>query len=174
MFFWARRHRDSLPNTIFYRGQAALEFAIVLPLVVFLLISTVDMGMMMNDYLKLTYISYEGARYAATLAGLAQQEGSEATETSERKINEVKTRVLDLLKKNGFSDDSISIDVRYIPLNPDSQEGLPEDIDPEDIGNTVTITTRVSFKGYFPLFDGLPISATATAPYLFKDEDVGG
>lgn len=47
------------------RGVAALEFALVLPILVMLLLGIVEYGMIFGDQLALTHAAREGARLAA-------------------------------------------------------------------------------------------------------------
>ncbi|SMC71812.1 TadE/TadG family type IV pilus assembly protein [Sporomusa malonica] len=56
-------------NTIYYlkqkRGQAMVETALVLPVVVLILFAILEFGLVMNQYLVLTAAAREGARIAA-------------------------------------------------------------------------------------------------------------
>lgn len=53
-------HRNS-------RGAAAVEFAIVLPVLLLLVMGIIEFGLLMKDYLAVSHASREGARYAAVL-----------------------------------------------------------------------------------------------------------
>ncbi len=48
------------------RGQAVLEFAMVLPLFMLIMIGTAEVGILLHDYLVLHAGTREGARVAAT------------------------------------------------------------------------------------------------------------
>lgn len=48
------------------RGQALLEFALILPLLILLLMGIIEFGRIFNAYIVLNHLSREGARYAAT------------------------------------------------------------------------------------------------------------
>jgi len=52
------------------RGQALIEFALVLPLLLILLLFIVQYGIIYRTAISLTNLSREGARYAATSPGL--------------------------------------------------------------------------------------------------------
>jgi len=47
------------------KGQALVEFALVLPLLLLLILLAVQFGFILNAYITLTHLSREGARYAA-------------------------------------------------------------------------------------------------------------
>lgn len=47
------------------RGQALVEMAIVIPVLLLLLASILDLGRVMHDYLTISYAAREGARAAA-------------------------------------------------------------------------------------------------------------
>lgn len=62
---WRRRtHGDDQRDD---RGAALVEFALILPLLVALLLGTVTTGFAVNDDLQLTHAAREGARYGATV-----------------------------------------------------------------------------------------------------------
>jgi Flp pilus assembly protein TadG len=69
---WARRDE---------RGASAVEFALLVPLVVMLLIGTVSTGLTYSDHLALTNAAREGARYGAAADGTL---GTWATSTQSR------------------------------------------------------------------------------------------
>ena len=49
------------------RGQAVVELAVVLPVLLLLMIGIVNLGLMINAQLELTQAAWEGARAGATL-----------------------------------------------------------------------------------------------------------
>jgi len=63
--FFARFYK-----TCCQKGVAILEFTIVLPLLLLLLFGMLEYAHMVNQYLVVTRLAYEGARYSATVAGL--------------------------------------------------------------------------------------------------------
>lgn len=48
------------------KGQSLVEFALVLPILILLLIGMLEFGRLFNSYMVLLNLSREGARYAAT------------------------------------------------------------------------------------------------------------
>lgn len=57
------------------RGAAAVEFAIVAPLVLFLVFGQIVGGMGVSRYQEVAHLAREGARYASTHGGKYQREG---------------------------------------------------------------------------------------------------
>lgn len=60
--------RSSHPHRCRLRGTAIVEFAIALPLLLFLLLATAEIGRMLSQYDTLTKSVRNGARYMATKA----------------------------------------------------------------------------------------------------------
>ena len=46
-------------------GQAVVEFALVLPVLILIIVGIIEFGLLMNNYLVVTYAAREGARSAA-------------------------------------------------------------------------------------------------------------
>ena len=141
-------------------GQSMLELAIVLPVLLFLVMSIVETGRALNQYLELTHIVYEGARYAASLAGI---DGAEVG--GEGSPNQMKERVISrvekLLELSGYPDDRTSVEVLYEDNLLSGDGGA---------ANSVSVGITLNFVPLFPVLDGLSINVDATAPYLFKNE----
>ena len=57
------RHTETLKRKD--KGQATLEFALVIPLFVLVLVGTAETGILMHDYLLVQIAAREGARYGA-------------------------------------------------------------------------------------------------------------
>ena len=57
------------------RGAAAVEFAIVAPLVLFLVFGQIVGGLGVSRYQEVAHLAREGARYASTHGGMYQREG---------------------------------------------------------------------------------------------------
>lgn len=142
------------------RGVAFIEFALVLPLVVFLFLSIIDTGQMINQYLSLTHISYEGARYGSTLAGLPPVPGA-TNDTSQAKRDMIQERVITLLELSSMNHSEAAVQVLYVGA--DAVAGTTQ--------NTVEVAVTVPYHAVFQIYDGLQITARATAPYLFKMPD---
>jgi Flp pilus assembly protein TadG len=60
----AMRRRNGAPGGA-RRGQSIVELALALPLLMLILLGTIDLGMMFHDYIQLRNASREGAGYGA-------------------------------------------------------------------------------------------------------------
>jgi hypothetical protein len=147
-------------------GQALLELAIVLPVLIFIFFSIIDIGQMINQYLTLTEVAYEGARLGASLPGLPPVPG--ANDDSLKSCLEIKDRVYSILELTGYEEarDYCEVTIAYEP--PAAAQAQA----PGSTGQSVHVSVRVPFHPFLNLYSGLHISVTATAPYLFKDTNV--
>jgi Flp pilus assembly protein TadG len=67
---WRRPTRsDSRSDTRFDRGAAAVELAVVLPLLLLLVFGIIDFGRMLNSQITVSAAAREGARWAAVNQG---------------------------------------------------------------------------------------------------------
>jgi len=127
-------------------GVAMVEFALILPLMLLLIISTFDLGNAINQYMALSRIAYEGTRYAATIPGLEQTTAGAGGSSVNH--DKVKVRVQALLASGGFV------------------EGSPTVLTENDNNQWVRVTIRKSYSSIFGLYDNLPIVVSATGPFL--------
>ncbi len=144
-----------------------LELAIVLPVLLFLVMSIVETGRALNQYLELSHIVYEGARYGASLAGI--ESGEVAGEASTNQMRQrVISRVEFLLEQAGYAEELTNVELAY--HDPDSgEDGIA--------AHSITVSVDLGFLpifqnsggNYSSALSGLSISVDATAPYLFKD-----
>ena len=130
------------------QGAALLECTIILPFLVMMIAATYDLAGALNQYLTLTRIVYEGARFAATLPGL-ELNGVHTSVNQDQHHNDIRKRVVSLLEKQGFNPAEFSV------------------ISTENSQNEwVTVSVEKPYTGQFRFFDNLPLRVTATGPYL--------
>jgi Flp pilus assembly protein TadG len=94
-------------------GQAAVEFALIVPLLVTIVCGVIDMGWVFTNNYQVEQAAYAGARYAAI--NIADESKSENQVTQE-----TEQRVRDNLGKNGsgahitvdFGEDKVSVTVK--------------------------------------------------------------
>ena len=155
----------------------------MLPVLLLLFVNIIDLGQVINRYLTLTQVAYEGARYGASLAGMATLD-NQATATSEQKKQLVIDRINMLLEKVSLkllADDlaqqpDLSV---YQPQVTVAYFGTAGAVVPAECGamvnNSICVVVRLPYNPYFrfPLWDRLPITVRANAPYLFKETDLG-
>jgi len=125
---------------------------------------------MVNDYLKLSYISYEGARFAASLPGLAVHPSIPESEvTAANKVKEVQGRVLEMLEQSNLMSSEASVEVHHISEDQLSSLNLPASVEEEALDNSVIVSVSAKFSGYFLLFRNIPLKYSTTVPYLFRE-----
>ncbi len=122
-------------------GQALVEFAIVLPLLLLLVMGIIDFGLMMQQYLTLNHGAREGARLAAV--------GGSASD--------VEARVKEILAVR-WSEDKVSVNVTEV-----DKGTYKEDV--------VTVQAPVAFLTPLSAFvKGLTPNWTAQAKAAFRSE----
>lgn len=130
------------------KGTTFIECAIVLPFLAFMVVATYDLGGALNQYLSLTRVVYEGARYAATLPGLELGEYTVVASNAQNQ-NHVRDRVVDLLRRSGFDPATFTV-VRT----------------KNDNNQWVSITLERPYQSMFGFFNNMPIRVSASGPYL--------
>ena len=140
-------------------GQAMLEFAVVLPVLLITLMASLDVGRAMTNYLTLSQIAYEGARYAASLPGL--EEGNfhtSAPPPQNSRQARVREMIFELVDQHNFDRQYFEVETLY------QLAAIENDVPINHV--EVTVTGK-----YNPLFafPAIPVSVTATAPYLFPE-----
>ena len=129
------------------RGVAMLEFTLVAPFLAMMIVATYDLGSALNQYLALTRVAYEGARYAATLPGL-EVKATTSVDPDAPNHNLVRDRVNYLLSRAGF-DSSVA------------------NVETENRANvTVRVTVVKSYNSFFGFFNNMPIRVSAEGPFL--------
>ena len=147
---WRRPSRA--PGTEATRGQALVEFAFGLPLMLLIMVGTLDIGQMFIDYVALRNGCREGASYAARNPGESIDDGGPIRERIEAHSS---------VLESGF----LSVTAEY----------STSDFDPEATNRaTVTITCEREYApimaGFLATFDedlaSFRLSAATTAEIL--------
>lgn len=105
------------------RGQSLVEFALVLPVLLLLLLGLVDFGRVYYVTVSLYDAAAEGAAYAAAHPG---------------RLAEAKARAQDATSE-------------LITLQPDDIDGPDFAADPPQAGTSVTVTVHYDFQFYTPV-----------------------
>lgn len=144
-------------------GTSFLEFAVGLPIILLLLMGTVDLGMAVNQYLAITRATYEGMRYGASLYN--NQPGCKGPEClpedqSNTNLNEIDGRIKQILSLQGYTNSSVTVkSTTWV----DTQNGENHEY------NMLQATVEVPFQSTMPLFDLFPIRAEIKFSDLFRD-----
>ena len=124
-----------------------LEFSMVAPLLVLMVMATYDLGNALNQYLALSRVVYEGARYAATLPGLEVYSTS-GTNPNTPNHNKIRDRVVDLLQRAGFEPSTTTVETA-------------------NVSNTwVTVTVTKQYEPMFKFLATTNIRVHASGPFL--------
>jgi Flp pilus assembly protein TadG len=121
------------------RGAAAVEFALVLPLLLILIFGLIDFGRALNEQIVLTQAAREGARVAA----LGGADAVGRTRTAAQPLSDVDVSVQACPANPGPADDAV-VEARHsfgfiTPI------GMVADLITEsesDVGATITLTGR--------------------------------
>ncbi len=165
-----RTHRRRSVGDLNCKGIAFIELAIVLPLILLLIIGTVDVGRALIAYLELTRVVYEGARLAGVVTGL--ESGQSVYTNPCPPASPVATnhclihQRVNFLFQNAYQLNKFlhneRIETSYVPIT----------TDPVNQG-FVTVTVRADFQSMFS-FLTIPIRSTMTGPYLASGTVGGG
>lgn len=146
------------------RGTAMLEFGAILPIIVLMLISTIEIGNAINQFLTVSRISYEATRYAASLAGL-EPGTTVLNETPPSAIPEfhakVLARVSRLLQDYQFSALRARVEVSLIEPTGGATYRLAK--------VEVMVPVRPII---FDQYSWINLRASAWAPYLYLNSEI--
>jgi hypothetical protein len=140
-------------------GQAVLEFAIVLPILVMILTSTFELGRALRMYLSLSRLAYEGARYASAQPGLEKGCYGPFNATPEPPKQKWVREVIDTLITKHVAGKQAPY-VLETALSCDENGNPVED-------NKVRVVIRSQYEPMFVLFPVVPIRVVAIGAYLY-------
>ena len=142
------------------RGTSFLELAICLPFIVILIIGTVELGRLMNDYMAVNRAVYDAARKFASMPGaVATLSDTSGTVHSNHQI--VHDRIRLLVERNG--------------VDPGRINRIQTQVVEEDGNNLVRVGVRIRFDLYFAFSKSSPLTfldgfgTRTTMPYLFAE-----
>ena len=154
------------------KGASMLEFSLIAPLLMVFIVNVLDLGQALFIHSTLTQIVREGVRQASIQpgleVGLAQNlQGGCISPCMSNHAN-VHKRIAQLL--------SLEEQTSFLRINDDPPSSSPNFaaqrrmIQTERVntggGPQITVAMRVNFRAFFPLMDGMNISASHTGPYL--------
>lgn len=148
------------PNSAKPAGQSAVEFALVLPILLIVLIGILEVGHLIFVYVSVFNASREAARYGATT-------GSVGSIEQYQDCAGIKNAALRLRFLADFDQNDISI--RYDSGPGTAQSPLCENMNAADWmnvdqGSRVTVTINATFEMYMPFLPipAFPITSTTS------------
>jgi hypothetical protein len=146
------------------QGTALVELAYILPLMVLILMSLIDVGNILNQYLRITQAVQEGVRLASSLPDLEPTSYNPGSAAARHTL--VQERVRQLIQLQNIKVDQVTVDSTFTPAAP-----LPAD---PTQANTVSIRIEGRYQSVFPMFGNLRLAARGVAPYLYRQAAAGG
>ena len=155
-------------------GNAYVEFLLCLPFVLTILIGIVDLGRALVLYLTLSRLTYEGARYMATLPGLTEggcltSPASPACADSGHEA--VRTRLAPIFQDGLIQEANATIqtevfgDTNVLTVDPT----LTGEAKTSAEQRVVRVTVSAPFEPLFPTFGLLrSLTAHSSGPYLLQ------
>ena len=143
------------------RGSACVEAAIVMPLLVMFMAGAMDFGRWFNDYMTVSRLAYEAARFGASLPELENCQNTEEKVCADTEVNHMvlKERVLRMIAlkdSNRFvvgENGNVTIVTQKVASSSGNRTTLKVDIVVPFEPQFIKILTRVS--------------SHVEAPYLF-------
>lgn len=132
------------------RGQAVVELALVLPVLLLLAIGLVNLGLMINAQIELTQAAWEGARAGATLTD------------PESGDSEIVGAVHAALS-------SLDADQLQIDIDPAADEWPRTEPWPMPRGHPLTVSLAYSFPLYLPIAPEIPLTAQAVTRMEYQN-----
>lgn len=154
------------------RGSIVLEFAATIPLIVGTFLTMLDLGFCLNQYLKVSRIAYEGARYASSIAGLNEgiclSDNTSNSCVSDRtnQQGKVHTRVMTLLQDNNLPSDLNEVSIRTEFWMDAPQVGSEQESHPYP--RIIWVRVSVPYHPIFPMYPHLNMRVTRSGPYLYR------
>ena len=149
------------------RGQALVEFVIVLPVMLLILLVAVDFGRLFFSYIAVNNAAREGANYASLHAADVDS-GFPLTAYETETINAASGEA-NVQGQRGEGALTVDPPFCFTPPATKMDCDAASDFAP-GIGNQVRVTASLSFTFFTPIISGivgvLPLTASATAPVL--------
>lgn len=147
------------------KGQALVEFALVVPLLLLLILGIIEVGRILFSYSATIAAAREGARYGAATrnigGGIPQYEDCEGIKAAVKRIG----------RFIGISDDNISI--RYSNEGGVYASSCPPGQSVSQ-GDRIVVTTNTTISSIVPLVNFPPFPVTSTsARTILKEVEIG-
>jgi Flp pilus assembly protein TadG len=141
------------------RGTTAVEFAIVCPILFFLLFATIVGSLGVFRYQQVAAVAREGARWACVHGGQYEQDTRKPAATPEDIFNKVILPAATMLRPEHLSC-SVTWDQSNLPLQ------VAEDVE-EPFGNTVTVTVTYQWFPEMLLIGPYTLTSSSTSQMIY-------
>lgn len=131
-------------------GQAIVELAVVLPVLLLLTVGLVNVGMMITAQMELTQAAWEGARAGATL---------DDPSSGDTEIVGAVHQSLSSLDPNRLA----------IDINPSADESPRTEPGPEPRGHPLKVTLRYPYRLYLPVAVEVHLEAEASSRMEYQN-----
>lgn len=131
-------------------GQAIVELALVLPVLLLLAIGLVNVGLMINAQIELTQAAWEGARAGATI--------TDPSSGDSEIIGAVHAAL------NSLDPGAVQIDIE-----PEADEWPRNQPWPMPRGHSLTVTLGYSYPLYLPIAPEVPLTAQAVTRMEYQN-----
>ncbi len=158
------------------RGAAALEFAVVAPLALFLVFAQIVGSLGVSRYQEVAHLAREGARYASTHGGMYQREGI-AEQTGVPAVASSSELRSYLAEKTVLLDPSrLQVDVAWTAPSTYIQVNMPVYVDTDAsltppaqraIQNHVTVTITYQWSPELLPIDLVTLTSTSQMPMSY-------
>lgn len=132
------------------QGQAVVELAVTLPILLLLIVGLINLGMLVNAQIILTQAAWEGARAGATLVNPSRGD--------DEIIGAVRQAVI------GLDPNTVQIDI--VPRQDESPRNQPW---PEPRGRPLTVHLAYRLTLALPLIVDVPVHAEAVSRMEYQN-----
>ena len=145
-----------------------LEFSATLPLLITVLFMTFDLGMCVQQYFRVARVSYEGARFAATIAGLEEGhyktgQANGSIPKQQLRLRERITTLLSSYQLPGEADGSVIVTEYGLNGRPSDSEQVNHAVE-----RLIFVKMEVPYRAISPIFPDIVVTVTASGPYLYR------
>ena len=152
------------------KGATLLEMAIGLPVLLILLMGTIDLGLALDQYLSVSRATYEGLRYGAGLydnqvgcVGYECEQAKSAATTDSAKVNlrSIEGRINKILVARGYVNPKLTMDI---------EKETQIEGGNEYTYNVIKTTVEVPYIGLLPFFKFIPMKISISFTDLYRDD----
>ena len=122
------------------RGQALVEFALILPVLLLFLMGIIEFGLFFNSYLNITFGSREGARIASLDTNATTETIADAVRTTTPSITSITVTVQPAAPRVTGSAVTVTVSTQYTFITPVISVLMPSN--PYSIASSTTMRSE--------------------------------